>query len=96
MEEEEPQKKCDKYKYYNRCHIKNYIENHLLNAYIANKLNLKIDELNYIMEINANDPNKNASGEHPKYDEITTYFRNGLNSSIITNKVIDNFLDEII
>jgi len=52
--------------------------------------------MNYIMEINPNDPNKNASGEHPKYDEITSYFRNGLNSSIITNNVIDKFLDEII
>jgi hypothetical protein len=101
---EEPQRKCDickitkakslfyRYKYCNRCHIKNYIKNHLLNAHIANKLNLNIDELNYIMEINSDDPKKNEIGEHSKYDDIIGYFT----SSIITDEVINNFLNEVI
>ncbi len=59
-----------------------------MNARIVNKLNLKINELNYIMEINSDDPNKNAIGEHPRYDEIIGYFTNNLNSSIITDEVI--------
>ena len=59
-----------------------------MNARIVNKLNLKINELNYIMEINSDDPNKNAIGEYPRYDEIIGYFTNNLNSSIITDEII--------
>ena len=58
MDTDDPLRKCDKckitkpkslfyrYKYCKRCHIKNYIKEHILNARIANHLNLSIDEIN--------------------------------------------------
>jgi hypothetical protein len=107
MNTNDPLRKCDrckitkakslfyKYKYCKRCHIKNYINNHLCNARIANHLNLSIDELNNIMKIDTNDPTKNDIGEHERYDELILYFtRQSITGTIITNDVIDNFLDE--
>ena len=95
----EPLRKCDKckitkpkklfyrYKYCNRCHIKDYIRNHLQNARIANHLNISIDELNNII-----DPKRNEIGEHERYDEIMLLMYNS--SSIINDDIINNFLDE--
>jgi hypothetical protein len=106
--EEDPLRKCDKckitkpkslfyrYKYCKRCHIKNYIEQHILTARIANHLNLSINEINNIMKDDINDPTRNLIGEHERYDELMMYFT-GYNmkaSTIINNDVIDNFLDE--
>jgi hypothetical protein len=100
----EPLRKCDKckitkpkklfykYKYCNRCHIKNYIRLHLQNARIANHLNISIDELNNILKIDFNDSNKNEIGEHQRYDEVMLLMYNS--SSIITDDIINNFLDE--
>lgn len=39
-----------------------------------------------------NDTTRNGIGEHDRYDEIMGYYMSG--SSIITNDIIDNFLDE--
>ena len=95
----EPLRKCDKckitkpkklfyrYKYCNRCHIKDYIRNHLQNARIANHLNISIDELNNII-----DPKRNEIGEHERYDEVMLLIYN--TSSIINDDIINNFLDE--
>lgn len=95
----EPLRKCDKckitkpkklfyrYKYCNRCHIKDYIRNHLQNARIANHLNISIDELNNII-----DPKRNEIGEHERYDEVMLLIYNS--SSIINDDIINNFLDE--
>jgi hypothetical protein len=108
MDIEEPLRKCNeckvtkpkslfyRYKYCKRCHIKNYIDNHLCNARIANHLNLSIDELNDIMKIHMNDPTRNLIGEHSRRYEIMSYFtgHNMRDSTIITNDVIDTFLDE--
>ena len=100
----EPLRKCDKckitkpkrlfyrYKYCNRCHIKDYIKNHLQNARIANHLNISIDELNNILKIDFNDTKRNEIGEHQRYDEIMLLMYN--NSSIINDDIINNFLDE--
>lgn len=99
--EDDPLRKCDKckitkpkslfyrYKYCNRCHIKDYLKQHILTARIANHLNLSIEEINNIME-NRDD------GEHQRYDEVIMYFtgHNMRDSSIITNDIIENFLDE--
>lgn len=99
--EDDPLRKCDKckitkpislfykYKYCNRCHIKDYLKQHILTARIANHLNLSIEEINNIME-NRDD------GEHQRYDEVIMYFtgHNMRGSSIITNDIIENFLDE--
>ena len=98
MDTEDPLRKCDKckitkhksvfyrYKYCKKCHIKSYLNNHLCNARVANHLNLSIDELNNIMK----------TVEHDRYDEIVMYFtgHSMIDSSIITNEIIDNFLDE--
>ena len=95
----EPLRKCDKckitkpknlfyrYKYCNRCHIKSYIRIHLQNARIANHLNISIDELNNII-----DPKRNGIVEHERYDEVMLLIYN--TSSIITDDIINNFLDE--
>jgi hypothetical protein len=103
----EPLKKCDTCKiikpknlfhickYCKKCHIKDYIKNQLLNARIANHFNLSMDELNNIMTSNMNDPTRNEIGEHERYDEIMVYYI-GTQSSVITDNVINNFLDEIL
>ena len=82
-----------KYKYCRRCHIKDYIKNHLLNARAANHFNLSIDKLNNIMTDNMNDPTRDA-GEHERYDEVIMYFTGTQSSTVITDDVINNFLDE--
>ena len=108
MNTDDPIKKCDtckitkprslfyRYKYCKRCHIKNYIKKHICNARIANHLNLSIDELNSIMKIDMNDSTRNLIGEHQRYDEVIMYFtgHSMSDSTIITNNIIDNFLDE--
>lgn len=86
-----------KYKYCRKCHIKDYIKNHLLNARAANHFNLSMDEFNNIMTSNMNDPTRNELGEHERYDEIMIYYcGSGIQSSVITDDVINNFLDEIV
>ena len=72
MDTEDPLRKCDKckitkpkslfykYRYCNRCHIKDYIKNHLLNARVANHLNLSIGKLNNIITDNMDDPTRDA------------------------------------
>ena len=84
-----------KYRYCNRCHIKDYIKNHLLNARVANHLNLSIDKLNNIITDNMNDSTRDA-GEHERYDEVIMYFTGTQSSTVITDNVINNFLDEIL
>lgn len=108
--EDDPLRKCDKckitkpkslfYKYCNRCHIKDYVKHHILTARIANHLNLSIEEINNIMENrdDVNDATRNLLGEHQRYDEVIMYFtgHNMRDSSIITNDIIENFLDETV
>jgi hypothetical protein len=84
-----------KYKYCKRCHIKDYIRNHLLDARVANHFNLSMEEFNNIMTSNMNDPIRNGIGEQERYDEIMVYYC-GTQSSIITDDVINNFLDEVL
>jgi hypothetical protein len=84
-----------KYKYCKRCHIKDYITNHLLDARVANHFNLSMEEFNNIMTSNMNDPIRNGIGEHERYDEIMVYYSE-TQSSIITDDVINNFLDEVL
>ena len=65
-----------KYGYCNRCHIKDYLKQHILNARIANHLNLSINELNNIMENrdDINDSTRNLAEDHERYDEVIMYF----------------------
>jgi hypothetical protein len=48
------------------------------------------------MKIDMNDSTRNLIGEHERYDEVIMYFTgyNMSDSTIITNNIIDNFLDE--
>ncbi len=108
MNNNDPIRICDKckiskpkslfyrYKYCKRCHIKAYINIHLLNARIANHLNLSIDELNTILKINTNNPKRNEIGEHDRYDEVMLLMTgwNISSSTLITDNIINNFLDE--
>ena len=101
---EDPLRKCNKckikkpkslfykYQYCKKCHIKNYINYHLSNARVANHLNLSIDELNIIMDPTT----RNSINEHERFDEIIMYFtgHNMRDSTIITNNIIENFLNE--
>ena len=100
MNTEDPLRKCDKckirkpkslfykYKYCKRCHLKNYIKQHILRARIANNIMENREDIN--------DSTRNLLGEHERYDEVIMYFtgHNMRDSTIITNDVIDNFLDE--
>ena len=47
------------------------------------------------MKIDTNETTRNIIGEHERYDEVIMYFTeyNMINNTIITNDVIDNFLD---
>jgi len=106
MNDNEPIRQCSKckiikpiklfyiYKYCKKCHIKNYIEIHLLNARVANHFNLSIDEFDNIMKINMYDPKRNRIGKHERYDEIMTYIQSVKSSTIITEYVINDFLEE--
>jgi len=107
MNEIEPLRKCDtckiikpkslfyRYKWCKKCHIKSYIKNYLLEARTANHFNLSIDELENIMTTNMNDPTRNIIGEHQRYNEIMCYYP-AENSNIITDNIINDYLDEIL
>lgn len=81
-----------RYKYCKKCYYKDSIKKYLSEIRTAYQLNISIDELKNIMTNNINDPTRNAIGEHDRYDEIMGYYMSG--SSIITNDIINNFLDE--
>jgi hypothetical protein len=54
-----------------------------------------MDELNNIMTSNMNDPVRNGIGEHERYDEIMLILLNfNKSSTIITDEIINKFLDE--
>ena len=93
-----PRNQFYRYRYCKRCHIISFISNHLLEARVANHLNLSIDELNNILNNNMNDPTRNELGEHERYDEVMLLMtgRNLPYSTVITNNIINNYLDESI
>lgn len=103
---DDPLRKCDeckitkpkslfhRYKYYRRCYIKSYIKGHINLARIAKYFNLSMDKLEEILTIKKG-PGRNCLGEHIRYDEIMLKLQGGIQSTIITEEVIDNFLDEI-
>lgn len=108
MNQEDPIRKCNKcknykskkmfyrYQYCKRCHIKDFINNNLLSARIANRLDISIDELNNILKENVNDSSRNYIGEHERYDEVMLLMT-GWNmplSTVITDNIINQFLDE--
>lgn len=104
MNEEDLIIKCDKckvskpksmfyrYKYCKKCHIKDYMNYHILNGRVANRLNLSMDELNNILKNDNTDPTRNEIGEHERYDEVMLLFTD-LNMSSF-RVLTDNMLDE--
>jgi len=72
-----------RYKYCNKCHIKDNIKNYLLTARIANHFNLSIEELKEIMN----------NIDHERYDEIVLYYISNMSNSMISDDIINNFLD---
>jgi len=89
MDTEDPLRKCDKCKITKHKSVfyrYKYCKKCHIKSYLNNHLNLSIDELNNIMK----------TVEHDRYDEIVMYFtgHSMRDSSIITNEIIDNFLDE--
>jgi hypothetical protein len=81
-----------RYKYCKKCHIKDYMNYHILNGRVANRLNLSMDELNNILKNDMNDPTRNEIGEHERYAEVMLLMTD-LNMSS-SRVVIDNMLDE--
>ena len=67
-----------------------------MNAKIANRLNLSIDELINILKCDMNDTWRNGIGEHERYDEVIGLMT-GCDmsfSTVITDDIINNFLNE--
>jgi hypothetical protein len=93
-----PRNQFYRYRYCKRCHIISFIRNHLLEARVANHLNLSINELNNILTNNMNDPTRNEIGEHERYDEVMLLMtgHNLPSSTVITDDIISSYLDESI
>ena len=82
-----------KYSLCNKCKITNEVSLYLLNAKLANHFNTSIEEINYILEIDFNDPNKEG-GEHSKYDDVMLKLCSYTNSSFNNTELITRYLDE--
>jgi hypothetical protein len=78
-----------------KCNINSYIHNNLIKARIANHLNLSITMLNDIITNDLNDPTRNELGEHKRYNEVILLMTNNTlsSSTVITDDIIDSFLD---
>ena len=52
--------------------------------------------LNHIITNDLNDPTRNELGEHIRYDEVILLMTNNTisSSTVITNDIIDSFLDK--
>ena len=109
MNEEDLIRKCDKckvskpksmfyrYKYCKKCHIKDYMNYHILNARTANRLNLSMGELNNILKnepfrtADNTDPTRNEIGEHERYAEVMLLMtdQNMSSSRVLTDNILD-------
>ena len=81
----------------NKCKIIGDVRIYLDNAKLANHFNTSIEEIEYILELDMNDPNKNPIGEHSKYDDVMlVYQQAGFygNSQFNNTETISRYLDE--
>jgi hypothetical protein len=86
-----------KYNLCNRCKIIAEVKIYLNYAKLANHFNTSIKEIEYILELDDNDPNKNPIGEHSKYDDVMLVWSNAgyYSNSIFNNtEAISSYLDE--
>jgi hypothetical protein len=81
----------------NRCKIIGEVKVYLDNAKLANHFNTSIKEIEYILELDDNDPNKNTFGEHSKYDDVMLVYQSASffgNSQFNNTETISRYLDE--
>lgn len=86
-----------KYNLCNRCKIIAEVKIYLDNAKLANHFNKSIKEIEYILELDVNDPNKNPIGEHSKYDDVMLVYQTAGffgNSQFNNRETISRYLDE--
>lgn len=80
----------------NRCKIIGDIKIYLDNAKLANHFNTSIKQIDYILENDINDPNKEG-GEHSKYDDVMLVYQQANffgNSQFNNTEAISRYLDE--
>ena len=103
-----PQRRCNvckivkdtslfhKYSLCNRCKIIAEVKIYLDNAKLANHFNTSIKEIDYILELDDNDPNKEG-GEHSKYDDVMAVYQSAGffgNSQFNNTETISRYLNE--
>jgi hypothetical protein len=80
----------------NRCKIITDIRHYLTMAKLANHINTSIKEVEYILELDDNDPNKEG-GEHSKYDDVMLVYQSAGffgNSQFNNTEAISRYLEE--
>ena len=100
-----PERRCKECKVYkdtslfyknylcNRCKIIADIENYLSMAKLAYHFNTNIKEIDYILENDIDDPNKEG-GEHRKYDDVMLVWLDMCHSQFNNREAISNYLKE--
>jgi len=86
-----------KYSLCNRCKIIGEVRMYLDYAKLANHFNTSIKEIEYILELDDKDPNKNPIGEHSKYDDVMLVYQTAgffSNSQFNNTEAISNYLNE--
>ena len=85
-----------KYNLCNRCKIIAEVKIYLDNAKLANHFNTSIKEIEYILDNDIDDPNKEG-GEHSKYDDVMLVYQSAGffgNSQFNNTETISRYLDE--
>jgi hypothetical protein len=83
-----------------KCKIISDINEYLHFAKLANYFNINIEEIKNILtisDINPNDPNRNALGEHIRYDEVMLEWQRNnfnINSQFNNKEAIKRYLEE--
>ena len=100
-----PQRRCKECKIYkdtslffknylcNRCKIIADIQKYLFIAKLAYFFNTNIKEIDYILEDDIDDPNKEG-GEHDRYDDVMNVFVSITDSQFNNKEAISNYLKE--
>lgn len=85
-----------KYNLCNRCKIIEEVKMYLDYAKLANHFNTSIKDIEYILDIDFDDPNK-GGGEHNKYDDVMLVYQTAgafSNSQFNNIEAISRYLDE--
>lgn len=85
-----------KYSLCKKCAIIGDVKIYLDNAKLANHFNTSIKEIEYILDNDIDDPNKEA-GEHIKYDDVMLVYQTAGffgNSQFNNTETISRYLDE--